>query len=507
MNYDPQYPIAVFLGPSLENLQAAQILTANYYPPARMGDIYRLLGTGIRMIVLIDGIFHNEASVWQRELLEALDNNICLIGAASLGALRAAELSPFGMIGHGTIFEWYCDGVIDGDDEVALHHADAANQFRPFSEPLVNIRYNLLQAARLKYISKELAMDLIAYAKRTFYADRSYEMLVSSPTAKKWPQAAQDRLAQFVSQESVNLKKQDAVSVLKYCADLARARPGQVPTATPLKTQSRYYRSTTYLKRGFWQSGGCLINGKTLLARVSEDTGLIETLRPELIKAYFLLLWAKQNKLTCPQDYLKTFQQTWKRAYLVTDQEHWLRANGLTLREFQAALEERALLQWLIQQGPESFDLDTELYNQFGELLPNFNAGTLYKTVISPQHREKTNHNPGAPGGFKHPSEICYLATWARENGIRCPPVEVETFIKNWEKDHQICGRATWLAAKNMTETNYLSLLAEWAGACWLIERGPGYFGFTSWSFEVALLKELQITGRAAEIADKIPSC
>lgn len=481
-------------------------MTANYYPPARMGDIYRLLGTGIRMIVLIDGIFHNEASVWQRELLEALDNNIYLIGAASMGALRAAELHAFGMIGHGTVFEWYRDGVINGDDEVALHHADAANEFQPFSEPLVNIRYNLLQAAKLSYVSKNSAMDLIAYAKGTFYADRSYEMLLSSPIAKKWPQATQDRLAQFVNEESVNLKKRDALSALKYCSDLAKTRSWQVLTFTPLKTQPRYYQSISYLKRGFWQSDGYLIRGKMLLAWISKDTGLAEMLKPELIKAYFLLLWSKQKNLTCPKDYLRTFQQTWKRKYLSPNQEHWLRANGLTLREFQAALEERALLQWLIQQGPESFDLSSELYNHFGELLSDFNSSTLHQTVIPHQHREKTNHTPGYIDWFKHTSEICYLAAWARENGIRCPPVEVETFIKNWEKDYQICCRATWLATKNMTETNYLSLLTEWADACWLIERGPIYFGFRSWSFEVALIKELQITGRVAEIADKFPS-
>src|SRR5262245_41157023 len=140
MQYNPQKPFAVFLGPSLAKRHAANIFAANYYPPARMGDIYQLLGTGVRIIVLIDGVFHRTASVWQREIVDALDNDIAVIGASSMGALRAAELYSFGMVGRGTIFEWYRDGVIVGDDEVALFHAGEEHNFQSFSEPLVNIR-------------------------------------------------------------------------------------------------------------------------------------------------------------------------------------------------------------------------------------------------------------------------------------------------------------------------------------------------------------------------------
>ena len=251
MNYDPQKPIAVFLGPSLERSQACQILAANYYPPVRMGDIYRLLGSGVRIIVLIDGIFHSAAAVWQRELLEAITNNIVVIGASSMGALRAAELHTFGMVGHGTIFEWYRDGVIDGDDEVALNHADESNGFRPFSEPLVNIRYNLLQAVREGYISQAQGAELIEYAKGTYYADRSYDSLLNNPVVRKWSPRVLDGLRRFISQKSVNLKKRDAISTLRYCATVEKREDRQIASLLPLPPPSHYYRSVSYLKRGF----------------------------------------------------------------------------------------------------------------------------------------------------------------------------------------------------------------------------------------------------------------
>ena len=69
---------------------------------ARKGDIYRVIVSGVKTIILIDGVFHSTPSVWQRELLQAMEEGIRVLGASSMGALRAAELHPFSMIGYGT---------------------------------------------------------------------------------------------------------------------------------------------------------------------------------------------------------------------------------------------------------------------------------------------------------------------------------------------------------------------------------------------------------------------
>ncbi|MEY4092992.1 MAG: hypothetical protein RLZZ53_191, partial [Acidobacteriota bacterium] len=47
----------VFLGPTLPVDAARARLDAEYLPPARMGDVYRLLSQRVRRIVLIDGVF------------------------------------------------------------------------------------------------------------------------------------------------------------------------------------------------------------------------------------------------------------------------------------------------------------------------------------------------------------------------------------------------------------------------------------------------------------------
>jgi hypothetical protein len=134
--------IAVFLGPSLPAREARRLLPdARVFPPARQGDVWRALARRPRAIALIDGVFESEPSVWHREILDALDAGVPVIGAASMGALRAAELAGQGMRGVGRIYRWYRDGVVRDDAEVALLHADAEHGYQPLTVPLVNVRW------------------------------------------------------------------------------------------------------------------------------------------------------------------------------------------------------------------------------------------------------------------------------------------------------------------------------------------------------------------------------
>ena len=136
----------VFTGPTITPAEAARELDAVYRPPAAEGDVYRAAERHPRAIGIIDGYFENVPAVWHKEILWAMSEGIHVYGSASMGALRAAELAAFGMVGIGTVFEAYRDGVLE-DDEVAIVHADAEFDFRPASEAMVNIRATLEKAA------------------------------------------------------------------------------------------------------------------------------------------------------------------------------------------------------------------------------------------------------------------------------------------------------------------------------------------------------------------------
>lgn len=492
MNYDPQKTCAVFLGPSLVRSHAIQRLAANYYPPVRMGDIYRLLGSGVRRIVIIDGLFHGPASVWQREILEALQQGIQVVGAASMGALRAAELYPFGMVGHGTIFEWYRTGLIDGDDEVALLHGDEATGFQAFSEPLVNLRYNLQRAAKQDIISLPQMEELIEHVKSLYYADRTYRALFACPVVASWSDATQNRLQQFIQHQALNLKRQDAIDALNNCASTMET---EKPVTAPLWSfpePNPYYQLTRYQHRGFLQSTGKLVSGKELLDALAKDAKLYTEYRPVLVKNFFLLQWAKQRAFQCPMAFYETYRKQWQDEQVNTTEQAWLRANGLTKQECYTELAQRALIRWLIEQDPSHFGLTLTHYGQFA-------AALLPKSASKPAEAENK-----VRALLVAAVESCYLATWARENGIACPVALVERYMETLEATLDVNDRNQWLHAIGLDEQCYCAVMVEQALCRWLIDRGPAYFGYISWSLEIALLKELQITGRVAQLVATI---
>jgi hypothetical protein len=186
--------IAVFLGPTLSWKDARRLLDAHYFPPARKGDIYRIIPLGFRTIVLIDGLFHSDRSVWPRELLAAIDSGIRVVGAASMGALRAAELCNLGMQGHGSIFEAYRKGTIARDDEVAVTHASGKDHFRPLSEALINMRATLVRAVADGVVDQPRADVLLECAERLYYPNRTYEALLESAEARLWTDVAGPQL-------------------------------------------------------------------------------------------------------------------------------------------------------------------------------------------------------------------------------------------------------------------------------------------------------------------------
>jgi hypothetical protein len=171
MNTPSSRPI-VFLGPSLPLVAAQRLLDADYRPPIKRGDLpERFDGT----VVIIDGEFGQNLSVSPNEILRLLDNGTRVVGAASMGALRAAELHPHGMEGYGWIFDGYRSGRFDADDEVAVSYSPY--DLQPLTVPLVNVRYWLEGLVAAGELDATTSRRLVLRARRVFYADRSEERL------------------------------------------------------------------------------------------------------------------------------------------------------------------------------------------------------------------------------------------------------------------------------------------------------------------------------------------
>jgi len=208
--------IIVFLGPSLERSEANMILAAEYRPPAKRGDLLAAAREGATVIGLIDGVFHQESAVAHREILAAIKQGVKVVGASSMGALRAAEMDTLGMVGIGKIYRMYRSGELESDDEVALVFDPESGL--ALSEPLINIRCTLKRALDTRVIGPAAHDALLLSARSLFYPKRTYQAIVSA-AGDALDEKTRDRFLNWVISGACDQKREDAVAALEYIRD------------------------------------------------------------------------------------------------------------------------------------------------------------------------------------------------------------------------------------------------------------------------------------------------
>lgn len=202
--------VFIFVGSTLSHAKAKTHLDATYLPPVQQGDVLRVLAQKPRVIGIVDGLFRTVPAVWHKEILVALEQGVHVFGAASMGALRAAELARFGMRGVGRIYEQFANGTLEDDDEVAVAHASEEFGFRELSVAMVNVRDAVEQAVAAAVIDAAEGAELIRHAKAAHYTRRTLSALV--PHA---PESKKQALASFFASFGPSLKQRDAIAMLE----------------------------------------------------------------------------------------------------------------------------------------------------------------------------------------------------------------------------------------------------------------------------------------------------
>jgi hypothetical protein len=216
--------IVVFSGPSLELAAARASLDADYRPPVANGDVVRAVRSGARVIGIVDGAFEWTLAVWHKEILWALAEGVHVLGAASMGALRAAELAPFGMRGDGRIYELYRDGVLEDDDEVAVVH-EPGDGYMAASNAMVDIRFTLRAAARASVITDRTRRRLAEIAKSRFYPDRHYASMLAMARSDGLPASQLDAFEAWLPANRVEQKRADALELIRELRQLDSHQP------------------------------------------------------------------------------------------------------------------------------------------------------------------------------------------------------------------------------------------------------------------------------------------
>lgn len=312
----------VFLGPSLPREEARRLLDADFRPPARQGDVFHAITARPDAIVLIDGVFESAPSVWHHELLAAHASGIQLLGASSMGALRAAEL-PGVVTPVGEIARRFVSGAWNDDAHVALLHADAAQGFKPLTVPWVNVWATAQAARRSRILSAPQARALVTGAEAQFYQSRTWRSLFD---ALGWDAG----LRQRVLASSVDLKAQDARACLKVAAKLRPVARAPVPARL-----SSFVRRTRLSAQG---PGASEDGVKTLLlADFARQAGLMP--EPKAVAR-----WLAQLSGPYAADQLATWSEALALEELVLSApEHFVSDGPSTLEgsSLQSALNRR----------------------------------------------------------------------------------------------------------------------------------------------------------------------
>ncbi len=166
----------VFAGPSLAGQSLPPGIEA--FPPATRGALTAALTSGYTRVGLVDGAVEEGQRLPLRELRDALAMpGVTVLGGASMGAVRAAQLESSGMQGHGHVFRLFRRGSLTDRGEVYVLHAPAALRYRCLTLPLVNIRYTLRAMRMAGHLPGTDEQALLKYMRDVPWFDRDRHSL------------------------------------------------------------------------------------------------------------------------------------------------------------------------------------------------------------------------------------------------------------------------------------------------------------------------------------------
>jgi hypothetical protein len=345
--------IVIFLGPSLPIAEAREILDAIYLPPAKQADLLSAVTTYKPDIIgLIDGVFLSLPSVWHKEILYALEQGIAVYGGSSMGALRAAETEEFGMVGVGEIYRMYASGELIDDDEIVMVHGPEDTGYRRLSEPMVNVRATFSRAKDEGILDGNLCEQLTAIAKSIYFPERTFPSIFRKAEMAGISSNQIDKTANFVKDKYVDIKRQDAISLLHTLRDLPESLPQVKPTVSLVRNQffsNLYHRDRTVRRNNTNVYLGDIAGYAAVHLPDFEDTNLHASNRA------LVQILAEILEIEVSQEDMDKESKRFRSRHNLTEETaftDWLTENDLSLEEFNQLMYEMArcrhLQNWLL---------------------------------------------------------------------------------------------------------------------------------------------------------------
>jgi len=229
----------IFAGPSLPPAFRPVDPEFEWRPPVKQGEVYQAALARPAIIGIIDGYFEVTPTVWHKEILWAMSQGIHVYGSASIGALRAAELHRFGMVGIGRIFAAYRDGILTDDDEVAVLHGPEELGYPAVTEAIVNIRATLDNAIAQGVVDLELAALLTQIGKTFFYKERTWDTILWLAASRGVTPMPIAKFPAWLRSGQIDQKRADALEMI--AAIRAHLAGGVAPLSLSYQFQDTGY--------------------------------------------------------------------------------------------------------------------------------------------------------------------------------------------------------------------------------------------------------------------------
>jgi hypothetical protein len=214
----------VFFGPSIAESEVLKLAAVTHAPPIKRGDLAR--AEGYDVFVILDGEFGQNMSVSPKEILGMLERGKTVIGASSMGALRASELDRSGMIGTGWVYDYFRRCAVRRDADVALVYSPF--DFKPMTVPMVDVEYWMEQASTAGLIGNRERARLLKAVRNIFFADRSLDRLMDAARRAIGGDTL-DTLLAYSGGAIPNVKAVDAAQAIRLCTSLTERRePGHM---------------------------------------------------------------------------------------------------------------------------------------------------------------------------------------------------------------------------------------------------------------------------------------
>ncbi len=209
--------IKIYGGLSVSENQAKKIITSTEFSnPIQRGDLLKDIRNKTNVVVIFDGKFEQSLAVSPIEILDAIRSGILIFGASSMGALRAAELRNYGMIGHGKIFELIYNSNVFRDDLLGQVFDENG---KSLSLPYIDFYFNGTHYIKLGKIQKPVFAWLCNHYLRTHYANRTFSNFMSLLNSLKTPKFKFNstiHAVKLIFSKKNTQKNVDAISTLHF---------------------------------------------------------------------------------------------------------------------------------------------------------------------------------------------------------------------------------------------------------------------------------------------------